>query len=267
MAKGVASLCCYVLLLAFVVDAVHQQRIHNKPMAVAPADSKAMYSEYLFEGDIMTPYLKQGNNALKSSMGSFFGNALQNRQARWENGTVVKEVIGAAMKDYEAYTCITFKEKENQDTDYVEIISGEGCASSVGKIGGNQTLILGTGCVFKGIVMHELMHTLGFYHEQSRTDRDAYVTINLNNVKPGTENNFDSYGIDLIDALNTTYDYNSLMHYSSTAFSKNGEATIVPKQTGMKIGNRKGLSSTDAEKINKYYECPDTYPAPSEVVL
>ena len=42
-----------------------------------------------------------------------------------------------------------------------------------------------------GIAVHEMMHALGYYHEQSRSDRDQYVTINLSNVRSGMEHNFD----------------------------------------------------------------------------
>lgn len=51
------------------------------------------------------------------------------------------------------------------------------------------------------------------------------------------------------------YDYDSVMHYSSKAFSKNGEATIIPKKSNAKIGQRKGFSVADLAKVNAMYNC------------
>jgi len=62
----------------------------------------------------------------------------------------------------------------------------------VGRVGGAQTVSLGHGCIRYGTIIHELMHAAGFWHEQSRWDRDSYVTINWSNIWAGMAFNFNT---------------------------------------------------------------------------
>ena len=59
------------------------------------------------------------------------------------------------------------------------------CFSAIGRQGGKQRISVGEGCEYKGTVMHEMMHALGFFHEQSRTDRDDYIMVLWWNIEPG----------------------------------------------------------------------------------
>ena len=72
--------------------------------------------------------------------------------------------------------------------------------------------------------------------------------------------NFDKYNDSYVNTLNTTYDYESVMHYSKTAFSINGQPTIEPLQPNVKIGQRYYLSDIDIEEIRLYYNCSTTSP-------
>lgn len=59
------------------------------------------------------------------------------------------------------------------------------CFSFIGRIGGAQDISIGRGCEFKGIVMHEMFHALGRWHEQSRPDRNQFIKINEDNIQSG----------------------------------------------------------------------------------
>jgi hypothetical protein len=63
------------------------------------------------------------------------------------------------------------------------------------------------GCVYQNIAIHELLHAVGFAHEQTRPDRDQYVTINYNNIQSGTESNFQRYLTSDVNTFGKAYDY------------------------------------------------------------
>ena len=58
------------------------------------------------------------------------------------------------------------------------------------------------------------MHAVGFFHEQSRPDRDEHVTINLGNVVKGYEHNFMKYSLNQANMVGE-YDMCSIMHYGA----------------------------------------------------
>lgn len=220
-------------------------------------DDKILYSSKLFEGDIADDLLA---NATTEK------NAIRNPGSHWPNGRVPyviskdfngeeRSVIARAIDEYHSKTCVRFEPYDGSEPNYIHLVRGSGCSSRVGMTGGQQQVTLGQGCVTVGIVEHELMHALGFVHEQSRTDRDRYIRVNYQNIRRGLETNFRKYSVEEITTLNVPYDYGSVLHYGPTAFTNGNGPTIEPLERGVDIGQRVGFSRIDLEKINKLYRC------------
>ncbi|KAM3876217.1 LOW QUALITY PROTEIN: meprin A subunit beta-like [Diretmus argenteus] len=168
-----------------------------------------------------------------------------------------KGVILKAFDQYRLKTCINFT-RWTREENYISVYKGSGCKSPVGNLReGRQRLSIGEDCDHLGTVEHELLHALGFWHEQSRADRDDYVNIMWDRVEAGNEGNFNKYSDTVSSALNVPYDYGSVMHYSKTAFSNGSEPTIVTKipQFMDVIGQRMELSDSDVLKLNRLYNC------------
>jgi len=191
---------------------------------------------------------------------------------RWTNKTVhyefqegyperLQETFIRATKHISDRTCLEFKLRSESDDpskrDYVQVCSSNGCSSYVGRQGGRQVISLPSPCHNLGTFVHEILHAIGFHHEQSRTDRDDHVTINWENIQPGKEGNFRKYDEATVTSFGVPYDYDSVLHYGGRSFSKDASrlATIVPLVSGARIGQRNGMSERDVEKVNRMYDC------------
>ncbi|KAM5129367.1 embryonic protein UVS.2-like [Mantella aurantiaca] len=162
-------------------------------------------------------------------------------------------LFATSMQEFETLTCVRFVNRTTEK-DYLSIELSSGCASFVGKLGGGQGVSLGGGCIYRGIIQHELKHALGFYHEHMRSDRDSYVDIMFQYIDRGYWGNFAKLNT---NNLGLEYDYDSVMHYDGYAFSNTtNQPSIVPKpDPNVPIGQRDGLSILDVSKINRLYQC------------
>lgn len=109
----------------------------------------------------------------------------------------------------------------------------------------------------RGIIIHEFLHALGFFHMQSSFDRDDYIRVNFENIRSNQRHNFDKISNEFISHYGTDYDLDSVMHYPAKAFSTNGKNTIetIDSSDMHRIGQRDGMSRGDIERINKMYDC------------
>lgn len=186
--------------------------------------------------------------------------------------------------------CIRFVEIHAQQSSlhHVKFVRKPGCWSYFGNISvlredqGYQELSLDPSCwivngkLAAGVVQHELMHALGFVHEQSRSDRDDFVKINLENVAPEDKRDTEEYKTLVsnwkkwprgVEAHDTAYDYNSIMHYRPFAGSYNG-LPIIEKinqpygssgkqwQAEIERSLTKGLTAHDIFELRMAYSCP-----------
>ncbi|XP_067937593.1 zinc metalloproteinase nas-15-like [Watersipora subatra] len=210
-------------------------------------------------------------------------NAVADKDLLWPNGVVpytisskfnstVKALLRRSMQMIEDATqiggkkCIAFVPRAGQ-TSYIHIENYKDCSAELGRRGSaRQIVAIGNQCYHKGTIIHELLHTLGFAHEHSRSDRDEFIDVHYENIRQGAEANFKLYADGALSNLGFPYDYDSIMHYESDSFSKRPSSllTITPKiklPSGFKLGQRDHLSIVDIEMLRTLYGCH-----PSEAV-
>ena len=242
----------------------------------------------LFEGDIVISeemirhYYNITDYELKT--GKKFHNRTRDERGAtsvssklWPNGIVyytfdpnlpanLITTIQNAINHYKGNTCLLFV-KSRSARNRIKFVSEffYGCRSYVGMNGGEQKVWLEySGCNSFGIALHEIGHAIGFWHEQSRPDRDSYVNILYNNIPSYYQYNFMKRND--IHSLGIVYDYGSIMHYRTNAFSRTrgvstmqvNNPTEYSNQGSPTIGQQTALSAKDIRQVNYLYNCPRT---------
>jgi astacin len=210
----------------------------------------AGYKYDLIQGDIQVP---------KGSRHNFKGLTGWGGTALWPGGRVPYSIntasgmaaddarILGAISHWQSKTCIRFVQRTNE-ANYVLFTKAEGtCNSPVGRQDGTYNEInLADQCEL-GAVIHEIGHSLGFLHEQSRQDRDDFVAIDTAQIQSSAAYNFDKdVGRDLLP-----YEYSSIMHYGPYDFAVGAQPTIISPQP---IGQRVALHDSEAAAINFMYQ-------------
>lgn len=238
---------------------IEASTFRGKAVQYAVVDGMAV-----FEGDIILGTVEEVEAKTKQLRAEMSGELAagvvrSGTQYRWPNCRVPYTIdsslpnqsrVTDAIAHWESNTNYTFVLRTSE-TDYVTFRPSSGCSSSVGRQGGQQFVNLGSGCS-TGNAIHEIGHTIGLWHEQSREDRDSFVTIHWDKIIAGYEHNFNQHIADGDDV--GPYDYGSIMHYPRNAFSVDGSDTITPTDPTATIGQRTALSAGDIAAANSL--CP-----------
>ncbi|XP_071131722.1 MAM and LDL-receptor class A domain-containing protein 1-like isoform X4 [Mytilus edulis] len=184
-------------------------------------------------------------------------------------------VINKAIKQVNDYTCVKWVTTSDSrfnptvlgHSNVITFINGGGCWSYVGNVNpfrnNVQPVSLSEpGCISVSTSVHEMLHAMGGHHEQSRSDRDGYVSIAWPNVRPSWNGQAYVQNINMAKSNtqdNNPYDAESSMQYSLYAFSNNGQKTILFKDQRLEFlaNSADGLEFYDIQDVTDAYKCTD----------
>ncbi|WP_448697954.1 M12 family metallopeptidase [Mucilaginibacter sp. AW1-3] len=187
---------------------------------------------------------------------------------RWPNkiiyytitNTINQAAINQAISHWQANTGMQFVVRTTQPN-YVDFagvpLPGASGDSQIGMIGGQQFIRLEDNCPVQTVI-HEIGHTVGLFHEQSRADRDQYINVNWSNINPNFTYQYQTYLVQgYFGSEAGPYDFQSVMGYSSfyTVVAYPGDFTPqITALNGATFSQGTGLSAGDILGVQLLYQ-------------
>ncbi len=250
------------------VLALHEVRIPSVDGEIVEATAIESHDGIFLEGDILIEpehlvETQEGDLQTRTNeLAALHTNLWPNRVVPYVIASSARHRradIEAAINVWNNKTNLRIRKKRASDTHFVRFEKvASGCSANIGRQAKVTKVYIANNCD-RGAIRHEIGHAIGLWHTQSRTDRSKYVKINWDNIKSGNAYNFKTYkgqGFGPYSRNVGSYQYGSLMHYSSYAFSRNGKPTIVKRgKTGSArlIKPSRKLTDGDAARVNKLY--------------
>ncbi|XP_028405804.1 zinc metalloproteinase nas-30-like [Dendronephthya gigantea] len=170
-------------------------------------------------------------------------------------------VIQTTIAMFNTKSCVKFLPRRGGERNWARFIKNDGCSSGIGRSyvrPGWQQISIDEACKHPSIIMHEMLHCVGFFHEQSRPDRDQHLKILWENIGEREKSQFQKYSHGEIDQFGYNYNYQSIMQYGRTAFSKNNKNTMEAiSDANMKLGGD-FMTQEDINELNTLYDCGTT---------
>lgn len=170
---------------------------------------------------------------------------------KWPNGIWYYKIVSSrrteilqAMSWIAANSSVKFVERTNQ-ANYVTIYDTNAGTSESNHVGmesySKEIYISASHAV--GTIAHEILHSLGFFHEQNRPDRDQYINVYLDRIPYNDKNTRYQYQINPLAKGVGIFDFNSIMMYSSNGImeKKNGQEWQRQRDS-LSLGDIEGLA-------------------------
>lgn len=184
------------------------------------------------------------------------------RFLRWKDGIIpyfisqnhpYRTEILRAIETLNKNTVLWYRPATSAGSGHISITHGDGCYSGIGEpvFGDSQNVSIGPGCSSQGVIIHELLHAAGLFHEQSRDDRDKYVKIFWDNIQSSERDNYEKapwYSKDI-----GYYNFSSIMHYGCKDFAIDPTKKTMDSIDRSAFGQRTGLSAGDVDTIRAMY--------------